>query len=585
MKALLRIYKKSYQKKYCSFSILAILFIFCDIMISLLIPYLSKSIIDVAIPKNDLSKVYEVGSIVIGIALAAVISTILNNLCAQWVATSIAADIRDELFEKIQELSLSDVDRISTGKLMTIVTNDTNQIQQILLFSFRAILRAPLTLLGAMVMAYITNRDLFIIVLIALPLLAIIFVIIFKKASPLFNILQTKVDNLNTKLSETIGGAREVKAFVTALEELEKFDVVNNEYNEATIKANKAIVLVNPFVILISNIAIGMVLYISSLMINYNHSYMAGTIMTYISYVQQIIISLTMISTISIILSRAMISAKRIENVLNVKVDIKNSEDLEDIEIKGNIEFKNVSFAYPDEEGRIDGITIKDINFKINQNERIGLIGSTGSGKSSLVVLIPRMYDTLDGEVLIDGVNVRNINISNLRASISFVTQEAIIFEGTFKSNILQGKKDATNEEIEIASKLANANQFIDESINGYDSEVSQGGSNLSGGQRQRLSLARALIRKPKILILDDSTSAVDAKTEKLIKDNLNSITNTTIIIVSQKISSIIDCNKIIVLNNSGQIDGFDNHTNLLKTSVVYQEIYQSQFGGGINER
>lgn len=584
MKALLNIYKKSYQKKYLFFSIGAILMIMADIMISLLIPYLSKAIIDEAIPSKDLEQVYRIGAIVVGIALGAVVSTILNNIFAQYVATSVTGDLRKELFGKIQQLSLADVDYVSTGRLMTIVTNDTNQIQLILIFSFRAILRAPITLIGAMVMAYVTNQSLFAIVLFAVPTLAILLIRIFRKASPLFSNLQRKVDDLNSKLSETIGGSREVKAFVTALEEEEKFAVVNEEHNNATIAAHKTLARIHPSVSIVSNLSIAAVIFFAGVLMKTSGVDMAGTIMTYISYVQQIIMSLMMLSMISVNLSRAMISANRIEQILSIHVQIESAEDAKKFNIKGSIEFKNVSFSYSDEEGTSEGITIKDVNLKIEAGSKIGLIGSTGSGKSTMMMLIPRMYECNKGEILIDGINVQDIDVDALRSQISLVTQEAIIFGGTFRSNILQGKDDATMEEIVSASVLADADEFISKKDKGYDGVVEQGGSNLSGGQKQRLSLARALVRQPKILILDDSTSAVDAKTEKKIKENLHKISTSTVIIVSQKISSIIDCDKIIVLNNNGEIDAYGPHDKILKESRIYQEIYQSQFGGALNE-
>lgn len=580
MKALLQIYGRTYQKKYILYAILAILCISIDIMVALFIPYLSKSIIDEAIPNQDLTLVYQTGLIIISIALASVISTIFNNIFTQYLATSVTRDIRNELFLKIQKLSLSNVDSITTGKLLTIITNDTSQIQHILVLSFRAILRAPITLIGALVMAYITNGNLFIIVAMAVIILSVLFSIIFKKASPLFKELQVKIDALNSKLSETIGGAREVKAFVTTLEEEAKFDVVNDDYQKATIRANKIIILVQPIVILISNISIGLVLYFAGAIISKNpDTVIAGTVITYIAYVQQIIHSLMMISTISIFISRGIVSAERIKHLMTVKVDIENLSTNTKT-ITGNIEYQNVNFAYYDEDGSDEGVTLRNINLKINSGEKIGIIGSTGSGKTSLVQLIPRLYDVKNGKLLIDGIDVKEYELDNLRSQIAFVTQEAIIFEGTFISNIKQGKEEATLDEIKLASAKACALEFIESTDDKFESIVNQGGVNLSGGQRQRLSLARALVRNPKIIILDDATSAVDAKTEKTIKDNLYELKDVTLLMVAQKISSIIECDKIIVINNHGEIDGFNSHQELLKSSKVYQEIYASQFGG-----
>ena len=581
MKALIRFYKQAYQRKYVTFAILAIIFMIFDIMISLLIPYFSKQIIDDAIPNQNLNMVLSIGAIVIGIALGAVVATILNNVAAQYLAISLTADIRETLFEKIQTLSLSNVDAITTGKLLTVVTNDTAQLQGTLIMSFRIIVRAPITLIGAIIMAYITNADLFIVVVVFIPILTIGFLWIFKKAAPKFSMMQQRIDQLNNKLSETIGGAREIKAFVTESLEQERFDVVNEEYNDAIVDANRVISWIHPLMTFVTTVAMGSVVYVAAWIISSGtNTAMAGSIMTYIAYVQQIIMSLMMISAVSIMLSRSMVSAERIAMVLDIQVDIKNIEEPCVSSINGQIEFQHVSFAYAEENEEAEGVTLNHIHLKIKAGDMIGIVGSTGCGKTSLVQLIPRMYDVTQGEVLIDGINVKAYDLKHLRDQISYVTQEAILFEGTIESNIRQGKEGATESDMIQAANLAQASEFIDASPDRFQTQVTQSGTNLSGGQRQRLSLARALVRDPKILILDDSTSAVDATTESHIKANLRSLTNKTILIVAQKISSVKDCDKIIVINNNGEIDGYDTHQALLTSSKVYQEIYQSQFGG-----
>lgn len=581
MKALIRFYKQAYQRKYVTFAILAIVFMIFDIMISLLIPYFSKQIIDDAIPNQNLNMVLSIGAIVIGIALGAVVATILNNVAAQYLATSLTADIRETLFEKIQTLSLSNVDAITTGKLLTVVTNDTAQLQGTLMMSFRIIVRAPITLIGAIIMAYITNADLFIVVVVFIPILTIGFLWIFKKAAPKFSMMQQRIDQLNNKLSETIGGAREIKAFVTESLEQERFDVVNEEYNDAIVDANRVISWIHPLMTFVTTVAMGSVVYVAAWIISSGtNTAMAGSIMTYIAYVQQIIMALMMISAVSIMLSRSMVSAERIAMVLDIQVDIKNIEEPCVSSINGQIEFQHVSFAYAEENEEAEGVTLNHIHLKIKAGDMIGIVGSTGCGKTSLVQLIPRMYDVTQGEVLIDGINVKAYDLKHLRDQISYVTQEAILFEGTIESNIRQGKEDATESDMIQAANLAQASEFIEASPDRFQTQVTQSGTNLSGGQRQRLSLARALVRDPKILILDDSTSAVDATTESHIKANLRLLTNKTILIVAQKISSVKDCDKIIVINNNGEIDGYDTHQALLTSSKVYQEIYQSQFGG-----
>lgn len=590
MKALWTLYKRAYQKKYLKFAILAIVFMIIDVMITLAIPALTYNIVNEGLNKGDLSYVVRVGIFVVGIALFAVIFTVINNIAAQYLSQSITTDIRDDLFRKVQNLSFSNIDQITTGKLITIITNDTLQIQQLLVMSFRIILRAPLMLIGAIVMSYITNPDLFIIILIAVPILILGFLLIMKTASPYFLQLQQRVDNLNSKLLESISGAREIKTFVTGQHDQDEFNRVNNEYHRTIVKANKIVSFFNPFTTLVTNIAFGAVLYVgayySSIYVGVEASNMIGAIMTYIAYIMNIVFALSMLSMITIFITRANISAQRIDMVFQTDIDIINKADaISNYIIDGDIEFKNVFFRYSGNDDLSSSNTLSNINLKIKKGTTTGVIGSTGSGKTSLVQLIPRLYDVTKGEVLIDGINVKDFDLKLLREQVSFVTQEAIIFEGTIKSNILQGKQEASLEDLQEAAKNAVADEYINRFEKSYETKVTQEGSSLSGGQRQRLSLARAFVRKPKILILDDSTSAVDAKSEALIKENIKMLSkNMTTIIVAQKISSISDCDNIIVLDNKGQVDGFGSHIELLKSSEVYKEIYLSQFGGVLSE-
>lgn len=586
MKSLLTLYKRAFQRKYLVYAILAILFMIGDVVIALAIPMITKGIFtEINSGRNDLSYVYQTGLLVVGIAIGAVITTILNNLFAQYLSTKITADLRSELFRKVQDLSFSNVDKITSGALMTVIANDTGQIQQLLMMSFRAILRNPLTLIGALVMAYITNADLFFIILIAVIILGVSISVIISRAARIFVKLQEKNDDLNEKLIESISGAREIKVFGSEKADRNRFKIVNDEYANVVITANKKMALMDPIIILISNLAIGAVLltasYLVSVYTGEARIAMVGTISAYISYLQQIIMSLMMLSMAAISISRAAVSADRIMLVLKTKIDIANADEPKTgFEMRGDIEFRNVSFGYADEEGTASSNTIEGISLKIKSQSATGVIGSTGSGKTTLVQLIPRLYDVTAGQVLIDGIDVRDIDLRFLRENISFVTQDSLIFSGTLSSNIRQGKEDSTDAEIQTAAAASLADEFAKKAESGYESEVTQGGTNLSGGQKQRLSLARAMIRKPKILILDDSFSAVDAKTEGKIKENLAKQKQQTTIIVAQKIASVRNCDNIIVLNNSGRLDGYGSHEELLKTSEVYREIYVSQFGG-----
>lgn len=458
MKDLLNILGRPYKKKYLPFAIGAILFMLLDVGIALLIPritesiftHINKEVFDIAL---DSKVVIRTGIFAIAIAIFAVGTTVMNNIFAQYLSTKITSDIRKELFMKIQDLSFANVDNITTARLMTTVSNDTSQVQQIIMMSFRAILRAPLTFIGAIVMAYITNADLFIVILISAPILGFAIFKILKNASKIFSSIQIRLDNLNSKLHETVSGAREIKSFVSELDEIDRFDDVNDKFMETNIKVHKLMSLLDPAIVLVSNFAIATVLYISAnIAFKGSNPELVGNISAYIAYLQQIIMSLMMLSMIAMIISRGEVSARRINLVLNTVINITNAENPKTSEIKGEIEYKNVSFGYGDEEGS-DSLTLKNISFKIPAKSTVGVIGSTGSGKTSLIQLLPRLYDVKNGEVLIDGVNVKEYDLGYLRNQISFVTQEAIIFSGTIKSNIIQGKEDATDEEIAEAAK------------------------------------------------------------------------------------------------------------------------------------
>jgi len=586
MKELFKIYLRVYQKKHLLFSIMAILFLVLDVLIALVIPSITKEIFnEINSGRNNLNYVFEVGILVVGIALVAVVTTVMNNIFTQRISTRITSELREDLFKKIQELSFTNIDEITTGSLITIVSNDTVQIQHIIRMSFRAILRSPLTLVGAIFMAFLVNKQLFVIILVIVPILAFFIILIIKKASSAFLLMQKRIDDLNTKLNETVSGAREIKAFVTEQEEISRFDIVNENYSNAIIDAFKKIANIDPLIILISNIGIGAVLIFASYLVTTltgePRTEMVGTISAYISYLQQIIMSLMMLSMVAVQLSRGAISSQRIQKVLNTEASIKNIEKpIMSHDFVGRIEYSNVSFGYSGNHIEDKGLTLKNISFVIEPKSTVGIIGSTGSGKTTLMQLLPRLYDVTSGAIYIDGIDIRNFDLIYLRKQISYVTQEPVIFSGTVADNIKQGNEDAGLDNMATAAKLAVADEFIYKMDKEFDNVVSQGGTNLSGGQRQRLSLARALVREPNILILDDSTSAVDAKSEVKIRDNVYNSKNHTTIIIAQKISSIRNCDKIIVLNNSGHLDGYGSHEYLMAKSEVYREIYASQFGG-----
>lgn len=586
MKNLLTIYKRVWRTPVAS--ALAILFVVLDVGINLLLPYIMKDVVNYAIANGDLNYALRKSALMLGIVLIAIVFIVLNNFFSQYVSQKVTEEIRNEAFTKIQYLSFNNVDKLTTGRLISTITSDCYQIQQILAMSFRILIRAPLFLIGGLIMAFITSPNLFLIVLVAVPILVIGAAIIMANASKHFKRVQIELDTLNNRLLENVSAAREIKTFVSEEVELQKFEKVNHDYAEVNIKVGKVMAFADPLISIVTSVAIAGIIYYGAYLLSGTKPVLdgVGDIMASISYVNNVLFGLVMVAMLLINVSRSEVSAKRVNELLTEEIDLVNDPNaIKDFELNGDIEFKNVSFAYQDSGSTSSNYTLKNINLHIKPHEVIGVIGSTGSGKTTLVQLIPRLYDVTEGELLLDGINIKNYDLKSLRHQISFVTQESILFSGTIASNIRQGKEDATEEEMEQAVSLAAASKFINEREQKFDSEVLQKGTNLSGGQRQRLSLARAFVRNPKILILDDSTSAVDAKSENLIKKSIKKLSkNMTTIIIAQKISTVKDLDKIIVLDNRGQIDGFGTHKELLKSSQVYQEIYQSQIGGADHE-
>lgn len=586
MKNLITLYKRVWRTPLASG--LALLFVVLDVGINLILPYIMKDVVNYAIANKDLSYALKRSIIMLAIVFVAIICIVLNNLFSQYVSQKVTEEIRNEAFTKIQYLSFNNVDKLTTGRLISTITSDCNQIQQILAMSFRILIRAPLFLIGGLIMAFITSPNLFFIVLVAVPILIIGAGIIMANASKHFRRVQIELDTLNNRLLENVSAAREIKTFVSEEVELTKFEKVNKDYTDVNIKVGKVMAFTDPLISIVTSLAIAGIIYYGAYLLTGTEPVLEGVgdIMASISYVNNVLFGLIMVAMLLIHVSRAEVSARRINELFLEKIDLINDHNaIVDFELNGEIEFKDVSFAYQDEESINENCTLRNINVHIKPNEVVGIIGSTGSGKTTLVQLIPRLYDVTKGELLIDGINIKNYDINELRKQIAFVTQESILFSGTISSNIRQGKEDASIDEMEEAATYAAARNFIQERDNQYESEVLQQGTNLSGGQRQRVSLARAFVRQPKILILDDSTSAVDAKSEALIKDSINKLSKQmTTIIIAQKISTVKDLDKIIVLNNRGQVDGFGTHKELLKTSQVYREIYNSQFGGVDNE-
>lgn len=587
MKNLLSLSK--YIKKYSTYSLLAIISMFVEVVAGLYIPFLMTKIIDGALPSENLNLLRNTAVLMLLMALGTIVAGLVNNYCAQYIAQYAAADLRLDLFKKIQRLFFINVDKFKTGRLITSSTNDVLQIRTLFMLLFRGIIRGPLMLVGGLILAVQTSISLSGIYLIIIPALIIGIGIIMIKALPKFTQVQKELDGLNNIILESVSAPRVIKSFVNMEYENERFTEKNENYRKISTSANKIIAFAMPVITIIVNLGIAGILFLSAGLIERgilvsNGVADAGIIMAFFNYTMQILMGLLMLAMMLIFVSRAEASAKRVNEIFDERSDLTNRPNgIKDFKLTGKVEFANVDFSYSHDGNNV----LNNISFKVESGETIGIIGSTGTGKSTLVQLLPRLYDVKNGEILLDGYNIKDLDINTLRQQVSMATQKPIIFSGTIKSNILQGSENAGDEEIREASKRAAALEFIEKLEKEFDSETHQKGANLSGGQKQRLSLARAFIRKPVIMILDDVTSAVDAKSEEQIKNSIKKLSkDMTTFIISQKISTIIDADKIIVLDNYGKLDGFGSHDEILKSSKVYQEIYNSQFGigGSVNE-
>lgn len=492
-------------------------------------------------------------------------------------SVNFAADVRSDVYEKVQKFSFSNIDKFSTGSLVTRLTNDVTQLQNFINMLLRMCLRSPGMLIGALIMAVNIKPSLAGVLAVTIPIMIIVILCIIKIGFPRFSKVQEKVDNLNSTVQENITNVRVVKSFVREDFEINKFVKANSDLKNTGISAYKIMIFMQPVMTLIMNLTIAAVVWFGSNLV-LNNNLATGDLSAFISYVNQILMSLMMLTFVLMMSSRAIASGKRISQVLEEKPDLNDeTAKYKNIEVaKGDIEFKNVSFRYykNSEEKVLD-----NINLKIDAGSTVGIIGSTGCGKSTLVSLIPRLYDVDEGSVLIDGIDVRDYSIHNLREGVGMVLQKNVLFSGTIADNLRWGNEQATDKQLREVAESSQANLFIDKFAEGYNSSIEQGGTNISGGQKQRLCIARALLKKPKILILDDSTSAVDTATEAKIKEKFKTdLSVSTKIIIAQRISSI-EFADIIIVMNEGRITGIGTHDELMKNNLEYQEIYNSQSG------
>lgn len=564
-----------YIKPYAKFYITGPIFMLVEVLGEILLPWFLAKIINIGVVNHDVPFIIATGAVMVVTAVFMAVGGVLGAYFAAKAAMNTGTDLRMALFEKIQKFSFKNIDDFSTGSLVTRLTNDITQIQNMIMQTLRTCLRSPGILIGAVIMAFVMNARLALILLVAIPLIVLTVAVIMKKAFPRFDAMQTKLDMLNSCIQEGLVNIRVIKSFVSDEYEEVKFDDRSGKLAEYTINAMKTVILLAPLMALIMNMAIVAVVWMGGNMIIAGNM-PVGNLTAFINYMTQILSSLTMLSMVFLNSTRAVASLKRIDEVLEAKVDLNDDNALyKDKKVeKGDIEFRNVYFKYYKNS---DEWVLNNINLKISAGQTIGVIGSTGCGKSTLVSLIARLYDADAGEILVDGINVRDYSMKNLRDGVGMVLQKNVLFSGDIMDNLRWGDENASEEEIIEAAKNARADTFVQTFEKGYETQLGQGGNNVSGGQKQRLCIARALLKKPRILILDDSTSAVDTATEKNIRNMLHTtLKDTTKIIVSQRISSITDADMIIVMDN-GRIIGMGTHSELIKSCEMYCDINRLQ--------
>jgi len=556
--------------------LLAPAFVIVDVFCEIVQPELMSKIVDNGVSQKSLPYIFQTGGIMVALSILAIAANIGNIYYSSQASVGFAAELRKGMFRKIQEFSFSNLDRLSSASLVTRLTNDVNILQQVIMMSLRLLIRAPLMLLFAVIIAVRINAGLASIIAIAIPVLAISIYLILRRGLPFFEKMQRKLDNVNGVIQENLVNVRVVKSFVREDFEKKKFGFANDELREIAVKASGMVVLILPVMQLVMNISIVAIIWFGGNKI-ISGTFQVGQLMSFITYITQILMSLMMLSMTLMTVARAGASSERILEVLNTEIDVVDSPAAKknNLSVKqGKIEFKDVFFKY---HANCSEYVFKNISFTVNPGETVAVIGATGSSKSTLVQLIPRLYDATEGHVLIDDQDVHNYTLQNLRTSIKLVLQQNELFTGTIRQNLKWGKADATDEEIMNAAKDAQAHDFIMALPKQYDTVLGQSGVNVSGGQKQRLCIARAILRKPAILILDDSTSAVDTATEAKMRESFNlHLKGTTILIIAQRISSILTADKIILLDD-GEIIGTGSHDELIKNNTIYQDIYNSQ--------
>lgn len=566
---------KPYVKKYWYSFLLGPFFMVLEACGEFILPYINANIIDVGAARGDVPYIIKNGVFMALLAAAMMITGVLGANFAVRGSVRLAAGVRADVFRQIQRFSFNNIDEFTTGSLITRITNDITQVQNFAQTLLRGMFRSPIMLIGALIMSFMLNAKLALVILVVMPVLAVTIAVIIRLASPRYTKMQKALDTLNSDIGETVVNERVIKSFVREEFEKIKFAAVNSDLVEKSTSALKVMLFMQPVSAFAINAATLGVVWVAGKQIMVGNMEL-GTLTAFITYLSQVLTALNFLANIILQGTRAAASDKRISQVMNAKIDLTDdyAKSKEKLVEKGSVEFKDVTFRY----FKNNKETVLDsVSFVVNPGELVGIIGSTGSGKTTLVSLISRLYDVDEGAVLIDGINVRDYSLKNLRSAIAFVLQKNTLFSGTIAENLRWGNENATDEEIHHAAEIAMADGFIRSFPDGYNTFLGRGGANLSGGQKQRICIARALLKKPKIIILDDSTSAVDTATDASIRKAFREeLPNVTKIIIAQRITSVIDADKIIVLDH-GRIVGFGTHRELLDSCVEYGEIYYSQ--------
>ena len=547
--------------------------LFFQALADLYLPTLMADIVDHGVVRNDVDYIWRIGGIMVLVAAGGVVCSISAAFLSSRIATGFGRDLRGTLFTRVTGYSLHEFDVLGTATLITRTTNDINQVQMVLMMILRMMISAPIMAIGGIIMAVSMDATLSLVIVVVIPVLGIVVGLVAWRAVPLFRAMQIKLDALNRVLRERLTGVRVIRAFNRVPFEQKRFTAANADLTATAIRVNRIMAVLMPVVLLVMNLTTIAIIWFGGIRID-NGDMQVGALMAFIQYVMQIMFSLLMVTMLFVMVPRAQVSAVRINQVLDTYSEINDPATAsEPSGERGHVEFKDVTFNYPGAEQP----AVCGISFTANPGEMVAIIGGTGSGKSTLINLVPRFYDVDSGSVLVDGVDVREMSQESLRERIGFVPQQALVFTGTIAENIRYGKEDATDEEVRRAAETAQAMEFISEMPDGFDSVISQGGTNLSGGQKQRLAIARALVRRPEIYIFDDSFSALDFKTDAKLRMALRRETSVaTMIIVAQRVSTVLDADKIVVLDE-GEIVGMGTHRELLKTSQVYREIVASQ--------